>query len=127
MFKQLDSNATSRGRNLFTVFLGVLIGVPAWVTAQQPLEEIVVTAQKREQSLQDVPISITAWSGDQLRSLDVQQSFGIARFTPGVDFVATSGGQDTHLTIRGVVQGDFNDSIEPPNAVYVDEGYIATV
>jgi len=127
MFKQLDSDATLRGRNLLTVFLGVLVGLPAWVSAQQPLEEIIVTAQKREQSLQDVPISVTAWSGAQLRSLDVQQSFGIARFTPGVDFVATSGGQDTHLTIRGVVQGDFNDSIEPPNAVYVDEGYIATV
>ncbi len=127
MFKQLDSDAALRGRKLFTVFLGLLVGMPAWVYAQQPLEEIVVTAQKREQSIQDVPISITAWSGDQLRSLDVQQSFGIARFTPGVDFVATSGVQDTHLTIRGVTQGDFNDSIEPPNAVYVDEGYIATV
>jgi len=127
MFMQLDSNATLRGKNLFSVLLAVVVSMPAWVSAQQPLEEIIVTAQKREQSLQDVPISITAWSGDQLRSLDVQQSFGIARFTPGVDFVATSGGQDTHLTIRGVVQGDCNDSIEPPNAVYVDEGYIATV
>ena len=127
MFKQLDSDATLRGRNFSTVLLAVVVSMPAWVYAQQPLEEIIVTAQKREQSLQDVPISVTAWSGDQLRSMNAQQSFDITRFTPGVDFIATSGGQDTQLTIRGVSQGDFSDTIEPPNAVYVDEGYIATV
>ena len=93
----------------------------------QELEEIIVTAQKREQSLQDVSISVTAWSGDDIRTLGVDQSYEIARFTPGVNIASTSGGQDTQFAIRGVVQTDFNDSIEPPNAVYVDEGYMATV
>ncbi len=127
MVKQLDSDAALSGRSLVTVLLAVLTSMPAWVYAQQPLEEIIVTAQKREQSLADVPISVTAWSGAQLRSMDVEQSYGIARFTPGVHVQSSSGGQDVHFTIRGVTQGDFNDSIEPPNAVYVDEGYIATV
>lgn len=93
----------------------------------QTLEEVVVVAQKREQSIQDVSIAITAFSGDQMRELGVQSSVDIARFTPGVSIAATSGGQDAQFTIRGVTQTDFNDSIEPPNAIYVDEGYMATV
>lgn len=93
----------------------------------QELEEIIVTAQKREQSLQDVSIAVTVWTGDDVRTLGVDQSYEIARFTPGVNIASTSGGQDTQFAIRGVVQTDFNDSIEPPNAVYVDEGYMATV
>ena len=93
----------------------------------QTLDEIIVTAQKREQSLQDVSISVSAWSGEAIRDLGLEQSWEIARFTPGVHVASTSGGQDMQFTIRGVTQTDFNDSIEPPNAVYVDEGYMATV
>ena len=48
------------------------------------LEEITVTAQKREQSIQDVGISITAFSGEQMRTLGFEDSFDIARMTPGV-------------------------------------------
>src|SRR5277367_5325639 len=46
------------------------------------LPEVIVTAQKREQSLEDVGIAITAYSGDQLRELGFQDSFDIARMTP---------------------------------------------
>jgi iron complex outermembrane receptor protein len=93
----------------------------------ESFDEIIVTAQKREQSIQDVSISVSAWSGDQIRELNVEQSEGIARFTPGVNIASTSGGQDIQFSIRGVTQTDFNDSIEPPVAVYVDDGYMATV
>ncbi|UCG71537.1 MAG: TonB-dependent receptor [Chromatiales bacterium] len=95
--------------------------------AAEAFEEIIVTATKREQSIQDVSIAVTAWSGQQIRELNLEQSWEIARFTPGVNIASTSGGQDTQFTIRGVTQTDFNDSIEPPNAVYVDDGYMATV
>lgn len=89
------------------------------------LEEIKVTAQRREQSLQDVGIAVTAFSGDQLRALDVTQSFELANFTPGVHLSGNLGGQNTQVTIRGVTQNDFNDIVEAPTAVYLDEGYIA--
>ena len=107
--------------------LFVCLIAPCTVAYGQELEEIIVTAQKREQSLQDVSISVTVFSGDDIRRLGLEQSHEIARFTPGVNIASTSGGQDTQFAIRGVVQTDFNDSIEPPNAVYVDEGYMATV
>ena len=94
-------------------------------TAQNVLEEIVVTAQKREQNLQDVGIAITAFSGAQMRALGVQQSFDIAAFSPGVHISGNLAGQNTQFSIRGVTQNDFNDIIESPNAVYLDEGYLA--
>ena len=92
--------------------------------AQSVLEEIVVTAQKREQNIQDVGIAITAFTGDQMTALGVEQSFDIARFTPGVHISGNLAGQNTQFTIRGVTQNDFNDIIEAPTAVYLDEGYI---
>lgn len=89
------------------------------------LEEIIVTAQKIEQNQQDVPLAITAFSGEQMRALGVKQSFDIATFTPGVHISGNLAGQNTQFSIRGVTQNDFNDIIEAPNAVYLDEGYLA--
>ncbi len=89
------------------------------------LPEIMVTAQKREQSIQDVGIAITAYSGEQLHELGFQDSFDIARMTPGVHISGNNGGQKTLFSIRGVTQNDFNDQTESPVAVYVDEGYVA--
>ncbi len=91
----------------------------------QVLEEVVVTAQKREQSLQDVGISVTAFTGDQMRSLGIEESKDVAAFTPGVHIGGSMAGQNSQFTIRGVSQNDYNDIVEPPNAVYVDEGYVA--
>ena len=48
------------------------------------LEEVLVTAQKREQSIQDVGIAITAFSGDQLQEIGIVNNTELARYTPGV-------------------------------------------
>jgi iron complex outermembrane receptor protein len=89
------------------------------------LEEIVVTAQKREQSIQDVGISISALSGDQMRSLGFTGSTDLARVTPGVYLGGSIGGQTSLFTIRGITQNDFSDWVEAPVAVYIDDAYIA--
>ena len=89
------------------------------------LEETVVTAQKREEKLQDVPLAVTAFTGAQMAAMGVKESFDIATFTPGVHISGNLAGQNTQFSIRGVTQNDFNDIIESPNAVYLDEGYIA--
>ena len=94
-------------------------------SAQSMLEEIIVTAQKREQNLQDVGIAVTAFTGAQLRAFNVTESFDIAAYTPGVHISGNLAGQNVQFSIRGVTQNDFNDIIESPNAVYLDEGYIA--
>lgn len=89
------------------------------------LEEVVVTAQKRDQNLQDVPIAITAFTGEQLNAMGVETSIDVATFSPGVHISGNLAGQNTQFSIRGVTQNDFNDIIEAPNAVYLDEGYLA--
>jgi iron complex outermembrane recepter protein len=89
------------------------------------LQEVVVSAQKREQNIQDVGISMSAFTGDQLKAIGVQESYDVAAFSPGVFNSGNLAGQNTQFTIRGVTQNDFNDIVEAPIAVYLDEGYIA--
>ena len=92
----------------------------------QVLEEVVVTAQKREQNVQDVGISITAFTGEQLDKLNWDDSTQIATMTAGVHLSSQSSGQTRQFTIRGVTQNGFDEHVELPNAVYMDEGYLAT-
>jgi len=95
--------------------LAAFAAAPA--AAQSLLEEVVVTAQKREQNVQDVGISINVFTGAEIRALNVEQSFDIANFTPGVHISGNLAGQNTQFTIRGSTQNDFNDIVEAPNAV----------
>lgn len=101
----------------------VALAAPAH--AQGVLEEVTVTAQKREQNPQDVGIAITTFSAAQMKALGVTDSIDIAAMTPGVHISGNNGGQKTLFTIRGVTQNDFNDHTEAPVAVYVDDGYVA--
>ncbi|HLY55679.1 MAG TPA: TonB-dependent receptor [Stellaceae bacterium] len=104
----------------------ILTGLPAFAADESgALQEIVVTAQKRAQNVQDVGIAVQAITGDTLRQLNLQSSFDIAALTPGVSIGGSLAGQQSLFTIRGVSQIDFNDIAESPNAVYFDEGYVA--
>ena len=90
------------------------------------LEEIVVTAQKRAQNVNDVSIAITAFSGDQLDTLGIESSTELIAFSPGVSLAGDIGGQRAIFNVRGVVQNDYADIAEAPVAVYVDGGYLAS-
>jgi iron complex outermembrane receptor protein len=108
------------------VIAAALIGAASISAARaQVLEEIVVTATKREQAIQDVGITINAFSGEQIRELGFEHSFDIAAMMPNVHLGGSIAGQTTQFTIRGVTQNDFTDSVESPIAGYVDDGYIA--
>lgn len=89
------------------------------------LGEIMVTAQRREQSLSDVAIAVTAFSGDQVKALGLVDSTDIVRLAPGVFMSSDTGGQNRKFTVRGVAQNDFLDAVESPIAIYVDDSYIA--
>ena len=91
------------------------------------LEEIIVTAQKREQNLQDVGISVTAFTGDQLSKLGMITPVDLAAQTPGLTFSQEHPGANTQLTIRGISQRDFADHHEPPVAFYVDGAYVGSM
>jgi len=110
-------------QSLFVVTLSLLAGS----AAAQVLEEVVVTAQKREQGLQDVGISVTAFSAEQIRALGLTSSIDIGAQTPGLQFVETSDTLGNLTNIRGVSQNSFDLHQEAPNAVYVDQAYVSVL
>ena len=92
------------------------------------LEEVIVTAQKREQSLQDVGISITAFSGDQMKALGFTNTVDLVAHTPGLSAVSPFGsGNNVAFTLRGVGLNDFSESNEAPVGIYLDGVYNATL
>lgn len=84
------------------------------------LEEIVVTAQKREETLSSVPMSITALSGDQLRDRGVTDVKDLAKVTPGLSYVE-SGSSTPVFSLRGVGFFDTSLGARPTVTVYDDE------
>ena len=96
-------------------------------SGDQSLQEVVVTAQRRAQSIQDVGISITALSGQTLAETGITSSQGIAAHVPGLQFDSGSGGGvNAFVAIRGVTQVDPSEHQEGPNAVYLDGVYVPT-
>ena len=107
-------------------FALLLCGSVASNAGAQVLEEIIVTAQRRAENLQDVGISITAFSAQQLQNLALNNSNELVFLTPGLTLNNPGGeGNITSLTLRGIGQGDFNDHQESPVASYHDEVYNA--
>jgi iron complex outermembrane receptor protein len=92
------------------------------------LEEIVVTAQKRVEDLQKVPISITVLSGEKLEQLQVSSFDDYAKFLPSVSFQSNGPGQ-AQLYFRGIASGnDGNHSGSlPATGLYVDDIPVTTI
>ena len=90
------------------------------------LDEVTVTAQKREQNIQDVGISVTAFSGDQMKALGVTNTVEITEQVPALQMTTFSPNL-TVFNIRGVSQNNFTDNLEAPVAVYIDDAYLASM
>lgn len=90
-------------------------------TANRVITEIIVTAQKREENLQDVPISVAAFSGDQLQALGVDNPRDLGSITPG--FVTNESLGFALYNIRGVGSDIFVPSADAGIATYIDGIY----
>ena len=108
-------------------WVAMLVGFSGLPISQAAvLEEVVVTAQKRDQLLQDVGIAVTAFSREQLKQLGWSSAEKVTAMTPGVTTIQPNGPSAFFTNIRGVAQNDFSgDHQESPIAVYVDEAYIS--
>lgn len=95
-------------------------GTPAHA-ADGVLDEIVVTAQKRSQNMQSVPVSITAFSSDDIKNYGMSQPLDLIGHTPGLYAKPTVGDQNPVFTIRGVGFNDFTPIQSPGTAVYVNQ------
>ncbi len=90
------------------------------------IQEIVVTAQRRNESIQDVPITIQAITGDQLKQLNIQTFDDLLRYTPNVTFSGNGPGQG-NIFMRGLSSGDQGNQSSattgpfPNVALYLDD------
>ncbi|HEY6925988.1 MAG TPA: hypothetical protein VI653_21080, partial [Steroidobacteraceae bacterium] len=96
---------------------GEVSAAPGENSEGNQLAEIVVTAQKRAENIQDVPIAITAYSENDLRSKGITDINGLSRLTPNVNLDAGSpfSGSNSVLSasIRGIGQDDFAFNLDP--------------
>lgn len=94
--------------------------------AMAQLEEIVVTAQRREQSLQDVPVAVTAFDADDLAKAGIQTIVDLQRATPNTTLQVSRGTNSTLTAyVRGIGQADPLWGFEPGVGLYVDDIYLA--
>ncbi len=90
------------------------------------LPEVVVTAQRRSEPLQAVPVSVQAFDGKAINDLGIRSSTDIGQFTPNVDIALPSGsGSQPIITIRGIGLNDYDTNNAGPNGIYVDEVYLS--
>ncbi|WP_237067737.1 TonB-dependent receptor [Microbulbifer guangxiensis] len=106
---------------------GVMLACGASFTYAEPaLEEVTVTAQKREQSMQEVPVAVTAISEDQLLQAGVSDLTDVQKLSPNTTLQASRGTNSTLTAfIRGIGQQDPLWGFEPGVGIYVDDVYIA--
>ena len=124
-----ESNRNKSGNCQVVLATSILLSctLPVSVLAQDDdgamLEEIIVSAERREQSLQDVPISVTAFSGDMVNEGGITRLEDVAVQTP--NFKMTSfNTAESQLFLRGI--GSTNDGpvSDPSVAVFIDDVYI---
>jgi outer membrane receptor protein involved in Fe transport len=108
-----------------TMVMGLSLPIAAQDTssADDLLEEITVTARKKGENLQDVPLSINAMSEAMLEDAGIVNMGDIADFTPGFDFAQSFGRQDFRPAIRGqsTIQGGANAGLFV-DGIYIGEG-----
>jgi iron complex outermembrane recepter protein len=93
------------------------------------MEEVTVTARRREENIQDTPISIAAYSGAALEARGVERADDLAKIVPNLVFQQNpgAGGSESNAAvfIRGVGQSDFIPTVDPGVGLYVDGVYVA--
>lgn len=89
------------------------------------LDIITVTATKREESLQDVPVAVTALSGDLLESTGTGSVEALASITPSVTFTQSTNDQNNSVNIRGIGTSVFSQGVEPSVSIVIDDVVLA--
>ena len=115
------------------VLAGATVAQDAEATAQAAnakdaatVDDIVVTARRRAESLQDVPVAVTAVSGEQLEARGALDITELARSTPSLTLNAARGSNSTLISfIRGVGQQDPLWGFDPGVGLYIDDVYVA--
>lgn len=126
-YLKFGSSVFVRGSNVghrksqIALAVSAALAASAVAHAQGQLEEVIVTAQKREESLGDIGIAINVISGETLRELNLTSTEDIARFTPGFTATDAGGAGIPVYSIRGIGFDDFSTNSNSTVGVYRDE------
>lgn len=98
-------------------------GLAPNVMAQQ-LEEVLVTAQKRVQSLQDVPITVSAVGQDEMQNAGIERVVDVTKLVPSLTVLTSGLPSRTSIRIRGIGTNPSDPSLEPSVGVFIDGVYM---
>jgi len=114
---------TFRAKLLPAVIAGYSLSLAAGLSSAAMLEEVVVTAQKRAESLQDVPLAVSTLSGEDLTNFGVSGTQALQMTTPGLVFSNTGASAQPYL--RGVGTRLALNGLESSIATYIDDRYVS--
>jgi len=108
--------------NALTIAIFILSLSAAQFTLAQDLvlEEVVVTAQKRAESLQDVPLTVTALSADAIQNAGIDSLDEIKTLIPSLNIYSVAGPATSSISVRGAGTGVTDPTLEPSVGVFVD-------
>ena len=111
-----------KNKRLFNTSIGMLLGIvmlsPVLQAQDRVLEEVIVTAQRREQSIQEVPVSLEAYSGDLLNQEGFRTMEDLSNFSPSTEINVRT--QDQTVTIRGLGTSSVNPGLEQAVPIFVN-------
>ncbi|NIB39936.1 TonB-dependent receptor [Pseudomaricurvus alkylphenolicus] len=111
-------------------FRNALLGAALITTAPHTLsaviEEVIITAQKRAESVNDIGVSASAFSGDQLKDVGIDSAVDLGSHTPGLVTVNSTSGGTPIFAIRGIGLDDFSANNSSGVGVYTDEVFASS-
>lgn len=122
----MKSRATS---GVIAASLSVIIGSDVAAAAESAasrgaIEEVIVTARKREETLQETPLSVTAFTSDMIDRAGIADIQDVALRTPGLNYGNFGDEKLSPLSLRGVIGGSGSAGADPAVGVYLDEVYL---
>lgn len=101
--------------------------VPVYADSGFTLEEVVVTARKKEETMQDIPVAVSSFGAEDLEAYNMTQTQELAAFTPSlfIEPNAANNLSSAKTTIRGQVQADTLMTLDPSVGWYIDDVYLA--
>lgn len=119
-----QGNALFKLSRLGASILAISMGSTSVFAAQSVMDEVIVTAQKRDQDLQDVSVAVSAFSGDAIEKMGFEEGMDIIAQVPNMNFFAIFGeASSPSISLRGISLVNYSDSWEAPIAMYVDDVY----
>lgn len=114
-------NAPAKNRLSVAIGLVLVTSAAPYLAQAAVLEEVIVTAQKRAENVQDVPLSVTAISADALSKAGITNTTDLVKLSPSLTFSEGQNKQGSSFSIRGIGTNVYSIGVETSVAVVIDD------